>query len=101
MKIKKATINNIIILTAVACFSYGLGIYNYEKVSKINEQSIVISHNITNSKTPDKTGAPNGMTDANINEDDPLIHLKMLQKDVQIFRALMEEVKNELLVTKT
>jgi hypothetical protein len=101
MRIKKAIIKNIIILTVVACFSYGLGIYNYYKVSRINEQSIVISHNVTDLKTPDKAGSPNGMTDANINEDDPLIHLKMLQKDVEIFKALMEEVKNELLVTKT
>ncbi len=101
MKIKNITISNIIILTVLGCFSFGLGLYTDYRVNMAKEQSIVISYDIKELKTPDKTVFPNGKPDNNTGNDDPLIHLKMLQKDVETFKALMEEVKNELFVTKT
>ncbi len=99
MKTKKITRKNIIILTAVGCFSFGLGLYTDYKVNKVNEQSLVISNVDNDLETVEKTVDSDGMTETNTNENDPLIHLKMLQKDVEVFKALMEEVKKELFVS--
>ena len=99
MKTKKITIKNIIILTIVASLFFVLGIYTDYKVNKTNEQSLVISNYDTDLGAARKTVDSDGMTKTSINENDPLIHLKMLQKDVEVFKALMEEVKKELFVS--
>ena len=100
MKTKKITIKNIIILTIVASLFFAFGIYYTDyKVNKTNEQSLVISNYDTDLGAARKTVDSDGMTKTSINENDPLIHLKMLQKDVEVFKALMEEVKKELFVS--
>ncbi len=76
-------------------------LYTNHKTKIANEQSTVTVTNEDIFEAAEKTVVPGEMTETNINENDPLIHLKMLQKDVETFRALMEEVKNELFVTKT
>jgi hypothetical protein len=99
MKTEKIKINNIIILTIVASLFFVLGIYTDYKVNMTNEQSLVISNYDTDLGAARKTVDSDSMTKTNINENDPLIHLKMLQKDVEVFKALMEEVKKELFVS--
>ncbi len=99
MKTKKITIRNIIILTIVASLFFVFGNYTDFKVNKPNKQSLVISNDDTDLGTVEKTVNSGSMTESNTNEKDPLIHLKLLQKDVEVFKALMEEVKNELFVS--
>ncbi len=94
-------LKNIIILTIVASLFFALGLYTNHKTKTANEQSTVTVANEDVFDTAEKTAVPGEAAETNINENDPLIHLKMLQKDVETFRALMEEVKNELFVTET
>ena len=100
MKTKKITIKNIITLTIVASLFFAFGIYYTDyKVNKANEQPLVISNDDNGLGADKMTVDSDGMTETNTNENDPLIHLKMLQKDVEVFKALMEEVKKELFVS--
>ncbi len=85
----------------VSSLSFSLGLYAFYKANERKEQSILTVKEDTHLKTPEKSVSPNNTNTLDINEDDPLIHLKMLQKDVETFKALMKEVKKELFLTKT
>ena len=91
--LKNVSIRSIIIITIVSCISFGLGYYTVGKVNMANEHPDTIKRIGTDVKILED------MDTTNNNEDDPLIHLKMLQEDVETFKALMEEVKNVLFVT--
>ncbi len=94
-------IKKIITIMIVSCLSFLLGLYAFHKTNERKEQSILTNRDNTHLKASGKAASPNNTNTLGANEDDPLIHLKMLQKDVETFKALMEEVKNELFVTKT
>tara|TARA_Y100000310_G_scaffold317728_1_gene370945 strand:+ start:2193 stop:2492 length:300 start_codon:yes stop_codon:yes gene_type:complete len=91
--LKNVNIKSIIIIAVVSCISFGLGYYTVGKVNMANERPGTIKRIGTDVKILED------MDTTNNNEDDPLIHLKMLQEDVETFKALMEEVKNVLFVT--
>ncbi|MFQ5685234.1 MAG: hypothetical protein ACE5GV_01105 [Candidatus Scalindua sp.] len=100
MKTISKNIKNIIIITIVSCISFGLGYYTACNVDMADSYSDAIKRVSTDVKISEDIDTNNtDMIDNN--EDDPLIHLKMLQEDVETFKALMEEVKNELFVTET
>ena len=91
--LKNVNIKSIIIITVVSCISFGLGYYTSSNSNTANEHPDTIKRISTDVKILED------MDTANNNEDDPLIHLKLLQEDVETFKALMEEVKNALFVT--
>lgn len=97
--LRKVKIKSSIILVIVICISFGLGYYTSVNVNTVNRQPDSVKRISTNVQKPGNMNAANS-TDKIINsEDDPLIHLKMLQDDVETFKALMEEVKKELFVS--
>ena len=96
--LKNVNIKSIIIITVVSCLSFGLGYYTSGNINITNEHSDTIKRISTDVKILEDIDTTNN-TDMVDNEDDPLIHLKMLQEDVETFKALMEEVKNVLFVT--
>lgn len=91
--LKNVNIRSIIIIAVVSCISFGLGYYTAGNVNTTTKHPDTIKRIGTDVKIL------KDMDTTNNNEDDPLIHLKMLQKDVETFKALMEEVKNALFVT--
>tara|TARA_B100000315_G_C14224562_1_gene428034 strand:+ start:295 stop:609 length:315 start_codon:yes stop_codon:yes gene_type:complete len=97
--LKNKRVKNIIIITVVSCLSFGLGFLTAYKVDVVNEQPILTSKDDASLKTAEKTATTSITNKPDANEDDPLTHLKLLQKDVETFKALMEEVKNALFVT--
>ncbi len=100
--IKNIKITHIVIILFVSLFSFYLGSYTCYNVNQVNKGSIIIRTDEADLRTSGDVSVPDGIQADEVNEaDDPIIHLKMLQKDVETFRALMEEVKNELFVTKT
>ncbi len=100
--IKNIKKSHIIIILFVSLFSFCFGSYTCYTVNQLNKGSSFIRTDEADLRTSDDVSVPGGIQADEVNEaDDPIIHLKMLQKDVEAFRALMEEVKNELFVTKT
>lgn len=67
----------------------------------VNDNPVSISKDNTDVKMLEEKVTPNSTNMVDSNEEDPLMQLKLLMKDVETFRALMEEVKNELLVSNT
>jgi hypothetical protein len=96
----KKRIKKIITIMIVSCLSFVLGLYTFHKANE-GKEAILTNSGDTHLKTSEKKIAPNNTNALDVNEDDPLMHLKMLQKDVETFRALMKEVKKELFLTKT
>lgn len=97
--LRKEKIKSFIILAIVICISFGLGYYTSGNVNMVNGQPDPVKKISTNVQKPGNMKATSSTDMINTNEDDPLIHLKMLQDDVETFKALMEEVKNELFVS--
>ncbi len=97
----KKIIKKIIPIMIVSCLSFILGLYTFHKSNERKERSIQTNRDNAHLKASEKTVSPNSTNTLDVSEDDPLIHLKMLQKDVETFKALMKEVKKELFLTKT
>jgi len=97
--LRKVKFKNFIILAIVICTSFGLGYYTSDNMDTVNGQSDTVKRISTNVQKSGNIKATSSTNRINNNEDDPLIHLKMLQDDVETFKALMEEVKKELFVS--
>jgi len=97
--LRKVEFKSFIFFAIVICISFGLGYYTSVNVNTVNGQPDTVKRISTNVQKPGNMNATSSTEKININEDDPLIHLKMLQDDVETFKALMEEVKNELFVS--
>lgn len=98
----KISVKSIIVTTVVSCLCFGLGLFTAYKVNMERWQYVSISKIGTDVQMPGKEDVtPAGTNMVDKDENDPLFHLKMLQEDVEIFKALMEDVKNELFVTET
>jgi len=97
---KKRT-KKIITIMIVSCISFILGLYTFHIANERKEQSIITNRDKTHVQASKKKISPNNINSLDVNEDDPLIHLKMLQTDLETFKALMKEVKKELFLTKT
>jgi len=96
--LRKVKFKNFIILAIVICTSFGLGYYTSGNVDTVNGQPDTVKRISTNVQKSGNIKATSSTNRIN-NDDDPLIHLKMLQDDVETFKALMEEVKKELFVS--
>ena len=92
-------IKSFIILAIVAGISFGLGYYTSGNVNRTNEHHGTTKKISSIVHKPERVKTTGNTDNVNTNENDPLIHLKMLQKDVEVFKALIEEVKNELFVS--
>jgi len=97
--LKNVKIKSFITVAIVFCISFGLGYYTAYKINAVNERPDAIKRISTNVQILKSMDTTSNTNKAGNSEDDPLIHLKMLQDDVKTFKALMEEVKNELFVT--
>ncbi|ODS34101.1 MAG: hypothetical protein SCARUB_00774 [Candidatus Scalindua rubra] len=100
-RIKNINIKSIVIIIIVSCLSFGLGFLSAYKINMVNDNPVSISKDNTDVKMLEEKVTPNSTNMVDSNEEDPLMQLKLLMKDVETFRALMEEVKNELLVSNT
>ncbi len=96
---RKVKIKSFIILAIVICVSYSLGYYTSCNLDTVSGHSDPVKKISTNVQKPGNMKATSSTDRINNSEDDPLIHLKMLQDDVETFKALMEEVKKELFVS--
>lgn len=92
---------SIIVITVVSCISFGLGCYTSGNANTTNEHPDTINRISTDVKILEEMDTTNNTDVVENYKNDPLIHLKMLQEDVETFKALMEEVKNELFTTET
>ncbi len=97
--LRKVRIKSFIILAIVICISFGLGYYTSGNVNTVNIHPDSVKRISTDVQKPGNMNAANSTDKIISSEDDPLIHLKMLQDDVETFKALMEEVKKELFVS--
>lgn len=94
--LKNKRVKSIITITIASCLSFGLGFLTAYKANVVNEQTILTGRDDAGMKTSEKTVTTSITNKPDASEDDPLTHLKLLQKDVETFKALMEEVKKEL-----
>jgi len=94
--LKNVNLKSIITVAILFCISFGLGYYTACNVNTVNGHPDTIKRISTNVQILESMDTTSNTNKVGNNEDDPLIHLKMLQDDVETFKALMEEVKNEL-----
>lgn len=101
MKIFNKHINtkNIITVTAIACMAFVIGYYTACNANIASEYSDNFKRISTDTKTQESVDTAGNVEMVGNSKDDPLIHFKMLQQDVETFKALMEDVKNELFVS--
>jgi alpha/beta superfamily hydrolase len=86
----------IFVLAIAGIVSFSFGYFTACNVNKVCKHTMTVKGISTKVHFVDDMDTTNNIEIVHDNEDDPLIHLKLLQEDVKTFKALMEDVKNEL-----
>ena len=99
-KKNRKSVRSVTIKTVVLCLLIGIGVLVvYKTKSTDNTATLKMSTSQTDIfGNEDSTYTTETF---NADDDNPLNHLRLLQKDVEEFKALMEEVKRELFATET
>jgi flagellar basal body-associated protein FliL len=100
-KKNQRSVRNIIIIAVVSCLLIGIGALTVCKTRSAEDNAVSLKRSASHTDMFESADETYTSESSNANENNPLIHLKLLQKDVEIFKALMEEVKKELFVTET
>lgn len=87
---------NVILILVLTFFSYGLGFFSAHRIDLIKKK--LIKDDNINKEMTEKVVTTNSTNTPYGREEDPFTSLKMLQKDMEAFQALIKEINKELLV---
>jgi len=95
------SIRSIIITAVVSCLLTGIGVLTVCKIKSAEDGAVSQKKSVSYTDMFKNKGNAHSTETLNVNEDNPLNHLKLLKEDMEAFRALMEEVMKESFVTET